>query len=340
MQNRPEWRTVIKYVIGMVGLAVSIALALFVPEWYAERQDEKIDGQITLAHRNQITFLDTASLDKAGRMQIYTEASSISSFTELWTYEYQVSDWYTEDELFFLDQYFGIRPDQLAPKYHKLLRTLSEAGLLSNECIQPMLTEEPVAIGAYAVNADEQVLTLVIAIFVKNDNVIVVISDQDMEMIYYALALGTNVLDYMAQELGYGTLQKIAETYPEQKPVYTPDLEQIDLTTLSGAESQKISASEDELKWDAVLTYPNFESRAGMEVVLADGLYGLQIWFGKNLRDEFMQNSAEEYGMAEMYNIDTAAFLDAVANGTAEEAVAVMNGDTVEEIAIETEKAF
>lgn len=331
MQNRPEWRTVIKYVSGLVGLAVAIALALFVPEWYAELQDEKIDGEITLAHRNQITFLDTASLDQAGKMQFYTEASSISGFTELWTYEDQVSDWYTEEELFFLEQYFGIRPDQLTSKYHNLLRRLREAGLLSNNCVDPMLTEEPTAIGAYAVNADEQVLTFIIAIFVKNENAVILISDQDMEMIYYVSALGENVMEDMAQELGYGTLEEVAKKYPEQKPVYAPDLEKLDLTAINGAEAQELSASQDELKWDAVLTYPNFESRAGCDVVFTDEMYGLQIWFGRNLREEFIRQNAEEYGI-EMYDADTEAFLNAVALDAVEEALNIE--------AVETEKAF
>lgn len=334
MQNRPEWRTVIRYVIGLVGLAVSIALALFVPEWYAERQDEKIDGQITLAHRNQITFLDTASLDKAGRMQIYTEASSVSNFTELWTYEYGISDWYTEEDLFFLEQYVGIRPDQLAPKYQQLLRSLSEAGLLSNDCVQPMFTEEPTAIGAYAVNADEQVLTLAIAIFEKDENVIVLVSDQEIEMLYYVLAYGKNVMEYMAQELGYDTLQELAKAYPEQKPVYAADLEQIDLTAISGAESQKISAAQDELKWDAVLTYSNFESYAGREIVSTDWIYGLQIWFGRNLGEEIMEQEEAIYD-AELYNTElyhttTEAFLHAVADGTAEEMINTIETEIAE----------
>lgn len=321
MQNIPGWKIVIKYVVDMLALAVSIAIALFLPEMYARWQDEKINGQVTLAHREQISFLDTTSLDVAGKIKVLTETSEINWTNTLWEYE---PAWLSEEELEpemrIMEQYFGMRPEEMVQKCHALMERWSVEKLFPADCIELVSSDQLSHLAAHMVSADENALTFLVTMYTDGVDGVLLITDLEVEMIYYGCSLGARTMNFMAQEMGYGSLTALASESVSGSSILnavrSTKPEEFDLTALCGAEAQTVTGAENELEFEADLSYTNFESSARRKVVLGSSGFGLAVWFGTEQMEVFVDQLLMSYGDVLM-TTDTMNFLEVCAEDLA-----------------------
>lgn len=306
MPNVPDWKTAVKYVIGMLVLAVSVALALYLPGWYTEWQDEKTNGQITLSYRDQITFLDTASLDMAGKIKVLTESSDIYMSNEVWEYSPVYYSDISEEERQMLEQYFGMRPGEMIQKCSEIMQKWSDAEVFPQACAEMIQEENLVFMSAQMVYADDSILAMIVMLFWLDDDSVVLVADPETEIIYYAHTIGTSVMNFMARELGYSSYSGISEGTKVKQPKKT---EEYELENLCGAEASVVTG-EGGLEFDGVLQYANFESSAARSVIASDMGFGLSMWFGSRQLEGIMGYLMEDYG-GTCYRTDTSVFLDA-----------------------------
>ncbi|MCD8022070.1 MAG: hypothetical protein LUF30_03535, partial [Lachnospiraceae bacterium] len=207
-----RWKTVLEYVFGVAVLAAVLVLALTLPGLYTSWQDEQLLSTVTTDSRESISFIDTSSLDIAGRMQMLSQVTEITDAETILNYE-EGSEEYTERYAICVEK----------------LRQWVECGLLP-EFVLEMATEENFEKGwcelGY-VNTDQGMLSVYYLAFYATEyyetddltwdwtyGYLYVIMDAETDMIYLtelANDNGRNLKNCLANYIGYASYEEAIE---------------------------------------------------------------------------------------------------------------------------------
>lgn len=193
MAKRGGWKTVLKYAAGILALSVSVAAAWFLPGLYAGWQDRQTEGRVVLSRRENIQFLDTASLDIAGRLQMLQE---------------------TKD--FFWD--WGIAlgmersPEEMINRCYDVMEDWCAAGLFPEGALAGIVSENLYLSDIATVHLADTTLPVYCFRFFDVDGyAVTLVTDMDVGMIYYASVSGPSMLDAIAADLGYDSFAAMGE---------------------------------------------------------------------------------------------------------------------------------
>ena len=78
MKKKKRWKHILEYELGVLALVAVLLIAWFGPDLYASWQDQTQEGKVVCSSRDEIRFLDTDSLDIAGRMVLLQDAEHLS----------------------------------------------------------------------------------------------------------------------------------------------------------------------------------------------------------------------------------------------------------------------
>ena len=78
MKKKKSWKHILEYELGVLILVAVLLVAWFGPDLYAAWQDQSQNGKVVCSSRDEIRFLDTDSLDIAGRMVLLRDATYLT----------------------------------------------------------------------------------------------------------------------------------------------------------------------------------------------------------------------------------------------------------------------
>ena len=291
MNHENRWKMTVKYAGGMVWLAVTVALALFLPGLYAKWQDEKLTGEVVLSNRENIEFIDTKSLDIAGRMKILSEAENF-----YWAEENNYVSLLEASDMETFTALTGVSVDGVIAKCRRVIGQWGENGLLP-QYYSTIISSGDGEVMLGMLCADQSVLPVIVATFFGGENRILLLADLEMDLIYYAAVTGRRAEDFMAQQLGcesYTAMQELlwaGEALPQQEDAR----KDYGLAALTSAESAEI-ISDEGLEFKAELVYENFKSSVGRAVILNDMGFGLSVRMGPEILDDLILSMLLSFG--------------------------------------------
>lgn len=322
MSGRGGWKTVLKYTVGILALAVSVAAAWFLPGWYAGWQDARLEGQPVLSHRDSITFLDTDYLDSAGRLQILEQQAEVFQWER--GFSYSVMSPVFDDS-------------ETVNRCHDIMRKWCDANLFPEECLacidtDALLLQEPVSV--YLENTILPVWLL--HFYTVNGYSATIVLDWDVDLIYYAAVCGPGMLDVIASDLGYDSFgafaeyelqvlgekgidpQTIVEGYEDDtlleflvkecsQQVSPTDLSRYDFAAVCGAQEAEAHRSGEYYNLALNINLPfehfvghAFRTLAAMSYEKADSLnVGFAVMYGTWRWQQVVSEIASEYGCGE-----------------------------------------
>lgn len=276
MPRRGGWKTVLKYAAGLIALSVSVAAAWFLPGVYAGWQDGRTEGRVVLTPREELQFLDTASLDIAGRLQMLEK-------TEFFQWEWGFN---------FIDsESTGGTPgnEETIGRCRSELEKWCRAGLFPEGCLAGIVPENLLLIDTAIVALDHATLPVYCLRFWDMDGyVVTAVMDAGMRILYYVSVCGPSMLDVIAEDLGYESFGAMAEYElqlleergidPEEDPAmvnkafglltqeemqaHPADESVYDFASVCGAQEMKVSRIEEGLELDAELSFETFTGHA------------------------------------------------------------------------------
>lgn len=196
MKRRGGWKTVLRYAAGILALAVSVAAAWFLPGLYAGWQDARTEGRVVLSKRDNIQFLDTASLDLAGRLKMFEEAENFS-----W-------EWSLNSD------YGGLKSatEETIDRFRGVMGDWCEAGLFPEDCLAVITAENLMFSDTALVYLESAVLQVYGFHFREADGyAVTLLTDTDMDVIYYASVSGPSMLDVIAEDRGFASFEAMAQ---------------------------------------------------------------------------------------------------------------------------------
>ena len=166
MKKKKSWKHILEYELGVLILVAVLLVAWFGPDLYASWQDQSQNGKVVCSSRDEIRFLDTDSLDIAGRMVLLRDATYLNWYENDVYYD---GSRMTQEEI---EQLLIQRPRSLAEQWveagvmpeqfvRQIPRTLQEADVL----------EEGTSSGIYSVVVDQNVLNVLVLNYVKSAEV-------------------------------------------------------------------------------------------------------------------------------------------------------------------------
>lgn len=260
--RKKKWKCILEYILGAGSLAAVIAIAWFVPEWYAKWQEQYLLGNVTVSSRGEIQFLDTDSLDVISRLKLMEEADGLK--------------WVGYDNISF-------DVNDKIKEYRKIVGEWCRLGLL------PAFTENMVAedlmiyIWTFAEMDEKSLIPFFVCRFDDGSDAVTVMADAEKNMIYYISVSGCRAEEYMAERLGYESADSLykavsSDIFLAQKE----DLSVYDFAGICGAESASVKAGDGNLNLDAELKFDSFEGHAYRRMVYTDasfGSYGICVYF-------------------------------------------------------------
>ena len=266
MKNRTDWKTAAKYVCGMLGIAVSVAAAMLFPEWYCQWQDQKIMEDVTLTRRETIEFLDTESLDIAGRMQLLAQTEQL-----MWL-EYADTPFGTEMEI-----------EKQMERCRTAVKHWADCGILPQGC-EELLTEENREYGCNTyIYADQSAFRAFVLRFYGPDNsALTCVIDAEMDMIYYFSYTSTEMRDDIGLMLGYDSFDDFIICLEKGDfPRGTQeDYSGYDFAAACGADDADIQGESGYLELTVELQYDNFTANAYRTFVENDMGAGIAYMLG------------------------------------------------------------
>lgn len=294
MTEKQRWKTVLQYAAGLLGLAVCVAVAIFVPEGYANWQDERLVGQVTLSDRENIEFIDADSLDLEGRLKILQEADYVGVAEELnlWTY--------------------GINEEKVEQQVWEAVKKWYDAGLLP-EPPEELIREADLQyymLSFYLVNiqAGQARLPVYIGRFALPDfeNVLTVVMDQEKAILYYASVTGIYPMEHLAGELGYNSLDELKKMCQEGESwgrmsgdSELPKGEEKDYASVCGALSSRVVDQFAPLEENVELEFETFQGYACRRIIYSEYGFGEAVMYGTDLWCDVMAEMSDWYGFEE-----------------------------------------
>lgn len=294
MTQRHRWKTALQYVLGMLALAVCIALAIFVPSWYARWQDENLIDKVALENRENIEFIDVHSLDLEGRLKILQEAEYVGIGEVYNTWIYGNNEQEIEEKVQELIQSWyeaGLLPEppeaQYSKDYHHSMISFYLASIEAGNA------RIPVYIGRFGLPDFENVLTVVL--------------DQEKEILYYASVSGGYAMDYLAGELGYENMdvltkecltgdawEKLTATAKET------GTQKKDYASVCGAVGAEIFRDGEIFEEKIKLEFETFQGYAYRKLISSEYGFGVAVMYGTEQWCDVLRNMSEEYGFDEI----------------------------------------
>lgn len=319
--DNSRWKIALQYTIGILVLALCTAAALYLPGWYADRQDEELMGKVSLSNRETVDLINIASLE------IEETLKTLQSI------EY----YYFEEVSYFR---IDITEEELLDKCGELVQDWCEAGLLPDSYALLARDWERYLLDGYITTlvgigydyngTDRFVCSCAILRFVSPDHEdgLTVVMDIEKQIIYYASASGHDAVIAMCRELGYDSAEELvrsAEAGEEPKTDRTNPAA-FDFASVCGAEQATVRKEENSLELTAGLTYESFEGSAFRKVILNDWGYGMAVMFGTDRWGEFMVDLADTYGFLE-YPSTTQELFEQYASAVEEETQAAAEAE-------------
>lgn len=274
MYRYKTWRTAVKYGLGILVLALSAAIAMFFPQWYGAWQDSQLLGEVQLSRRENISFIDTASLDNAGRLQLIVQAEEIM----VETYE-----GYSSRVLQQPQEFLGV--------CRKQAEIFEESGLIP-EFYADLVTEdncEMVTSPILILNENRilQVNFVVFRDWEEPAERLIMVMDAETDFVYYISFSGMKASEEVLRRFGidtWGVLEYMAESGGDLK-VQSDILELWDIQNVCGAESVLICPSADLGYTEAELFFENFQTKALHCLIVGDApgftfMFGIKDWNG------------------------------------------------------------
>ena len=341
MPGRGGWKTILKYAAGIFALSASVAVAWFLPGLYAGWQDARTEGHVVLSERENIRFLDTASLDIAGRLQMLQETEDFS-----WEWGYTKG---MEEPL-----------EEMVARCFDAMEDWCGAGLFPEGCLAGIVSENLYLADIATVRLADATLPVYCFRFYDVEGyAVTLITDANVDMIYYASVTGPSMLDVIAADLGFEsfvalgahelellneqgfTPQQLLEGDADEtiEDFYAYVAENVrpleesryDFAAVCGAQGAVVSRAPDRLSLDAELSFEAFTGHAYRLLAGTDYnmdpdrsgigfavMYGTQSW--KELAsdfsgmygswEEFADDASELYGLALNYMIGDTDVMD------------------------------
>ncbi len=322
MPGRGGWKTALKYTVGIAVLAVSVAAAWFLPGLYADWQDARLEGRPVLSHRDSITFLDTASLDSAGRLQILEEQSGIFQWdTAFYNRGVEISD---------------VSSEKMLERCRDIMGKWCDAGLFPERCLSCISQEALFLFEPVSVYLDNTALPVCLLHFYEVDGCsATIVADVNVDLIYYAAVCGPGMLDAAASAMGFdsfGTMAEYEKEILEEKGIdpekaldmleeetvwgigqecterVTPeDPSKCDFASVCGAQGAKPDLAGDlGLSLDAQLQFERFTGHAWRRPAVMYNYeyietyaFGFAVMYGTWKWQDFVRSIAESYGCGE-----------------------------------------
>lgn len=304
MTEKGRWKTIIKYTLGLVALAVTVALAIFLPEWYSAWQDERQVGQVSLASRESIQFLDVDSLDIAGRLRMLQEAWSPGA--ELYWDEVSYFGWNYQGTV-------EAAVEELLHRCNEQIQLWVDQDVLPRECESwaPFDSLESAEqslkfLDSYIIYVNQNMFPVYVLGWPSPDykGGMTIVIDADLGMLYYASFYGSFAMEYISGILGYDSLSDMEEKLMlgEEPKVPSPDsAANAGYASVCGAESAEISAK-DSSNWldlDITLHFDKFEGYAARRMIRTDQGYGLAMMYGTDFWPQLVNEVGVMYGYEE-----------------------------------------
>lgn len=318
--RRSSWKTAAQYTLGILVLALSVAFAWFLPGWYSQWSDEQLAGRVTLENREELRFLDTDSLDLAGRMKMLSGTSQNISWLvdDLPSLNFYPEDdtRYPENEMFLSGVLSGQKIETILERFNRMLEQWREAGLLplperlelTWESFYAASAAELASVNIY-LESEEGFRTLpVYLVFMKYPRLLALF-DQERDVIYYMSLVGNTdirVGNGIANYLGYDSYLEMQNLYfsGELSEDELRDRSDSDFAAVCGALSAEIASNAaataaGELS-SVTLQYETFEAPAFRRFIATEEGCGLAVMFGTEswldvVQDILTVNSEYEY---------------------------------------------
>ncbi len=206
MDSKQKRKNSMKYLFGILFLLVSVFLAWILPESYGNWKDERMIGTVKLSGREEITFLDGKSLEAQERWRILAEMDSgkqsmsagivdsielenavTEEYTVLWQKGMEIIRQYAMADLLpfaWQEQYFGL--------------------MTMDWMVSKLVQFEKMSIPIVCMHFYLQTA--------KGEIGFTVLMDQELQLPYYVSAIGADVREGMAQEIGYISFENMYES--------------------------------------------------------------------------------------------------------------------------------
>lgn len=292
MTGNHRWKTVLQYTVGVLILAVSVALAMLVPGWVANWQENRLLEHVTLKERDSIHFLDVDSLDIEGRLKMLKEAETV-----------QLGEFGTE--------YYWGTEEAIWQRMEQELQEWCKAGLLPQyicDSIQMRYFEYLIR-GSISVYVDQAVLPVYVGHFLidgtedQEPNALTVIMDVEKDILYYVSVSGYAVADGLAKEQGYSSLASMTELrmngIEKAQEEIVDRLSSYDFASVCGAPVAEITGQAGMIEMTATLKFETFDGYAARRLMSSEQGFGVAVMYGTQRWQEIAGEIAKMYGFLE-----------------------------------------
>lgn len=324
-EDQAVWKSALLYGIGILALIATVILAWFFPGWYSQWQDQQLTGKVTVSSRDKIEFIDTETLDIAGRLWRLKNVKNVLGWGSAST---QGSDELVKNVTRVTQLQKRWAEANLLPAGEWTKQLSKEMQWIEDGMLKKILDEntdidsfgtDSEAIGKW-LDSYAEITAIdfyfdqgtIPAWFVKlTDPDRTIIMDREKDIIYYMSVSGTEeVWDGMAGFLGYSSYTKLVKTYwnGELKLEDMRDCSESDFAAVCGALSAEAeyAAAEDviggicPLNLDVSLEYETFRANAFRRIVSNDSGFGIAVMFGNRcwleaLNDFLLSSGKGEY---------------------------------------------
>lgn len=337
MQNKERWKSVMKYLFGMIGLALSIDLALLLPEWYGRWRDSQITGQVHLSGRENIEFLDTDRLDIEGRMRFLEEADALE-YQDYWDVAANIDSYVSEQDEEAVVQ-------AMLARCRGEIRSWCDNGLMPEKCMELIQEDHMLYMGSPYLYTDQNAYQVDMFHFADGKSCVTLVIDAEKDMMYYASWAGEDIVDDFAQILGFASMDDLTEQggIQEEEDVFdyglldwAEDYSKYHFAAVCEAESAVVNRHHTPFEIDVRLDYDGFEGYAGRRVINNDYGSGLAVMFGSEKWVRIVEMKSAEYGFTE-YETDSRIFFGILPDG-AESGTAYAFENEMDDAAEEKEK--
>ncbi len=236
MNNRQKRKNVMKYLDGVLILLISVFLAWILPESYGSWKDERMIGTVQLSEREKIEFLDGKSFEAQERWRILAEMDSgkrnlfasvgYSAQAEAMVFDNSGALWEKGVEIIRRYAMADLLPLAWQEEYRGMIMLdWMEAGFVQFEDI-----------GFPVVHMHLSLLTE------KGELSFTLLMDLELQLPYYVSAVGADVMDGMARELGYTSVEDMSDWLRrgEKQPEAENEAGELDFTAAFEMDSVRL----------------------------------------------------------------------------------------------------
>lgn len=236
MNNRQKRKNVMKYLAGILILLVSVFLAWILPESYGSWKDERMIGTVQLSEREKIEFLDGKSFEAQERWRILAEMDSgkrnlfasfeYSAKAEAMAFENSGALWEKGIEIIRRYALADLLPFAWQEEYR---------GRITLDWMEVRFVQFE-DIGFPVVYMHLSLLTE------KGEFSFSLLMDLELQLPYYVSAVGADVMDGMARELGYTSVEDMSDCLMrgEKQPEAEKEAGELDFTAAFEMDSARL----------------------------------------------------------------------------------------------------